>query len=161
MIYHISQTTNYLNYKHHLELFLLIARYANSKVILDSNPRKRSLTGLLVAAQSLVVESISSSFKMSPFLHPTFCIFNFLFPVLCLMFCNFSSVASGLVLLWRKCFPSRVAGVHLHINIFNWWIWYATAVPLIFYCQGLEWCHNGGTPTLGKTSQSTAESNKH
>lgn len=37
-----------------------------------------------------------------------------------------------------------------------------TIAPLIASCSGPEWCHNGGTPTLGKTSQCTAaERSKH
>lgn len=78
-----------------------------------------------------------------------------------LMFCNFSCVASGLLPFKRKCFPSRVARVYMHMNIFHWWIWYTAAAPLIVSCSGPEWCHNGGTPTMGKTSQSTAERSKH
>lgn len=60
-----------------------------------------------------------------------------------------------------KWFPSRVARVYMHMNIFYWWIRYTAAPPLIDSCSGPEWCHNGGTPTLGKTSQFTAERSKH
>lgn len=98
---------------------------------------------------------------MSSFSPRHFCIFNFLFPEPYLMFCNFSCVASGLLPLKRKCLPSRVARVYMHMNIFHWWIRYTAAAPLIVSCSGPEWCHNGGTPTLGKTSQYTAERSKH